>query len=349
MSLQQQETAVSHDTANHQFAILIGLVGGVRLAKGVHVAIELGLPELINTTAISTKTLAELTDTHEKSLYRLLRALASIGIFKELEPTHFVASDLSNYLRKYYPGTMRDMVLMMFADSDWEAWKHLDYSIRTGRSAFEYVHGVDSWTYLASHPKEYAVFNRAMTSISDATNPSIAGAYDFSTIHTLADIGGGHGKLLATILQSHPSMQGILFDHAEVIGSAHEFIRNTHLEDRCQLIPGSFFDTVPTGADGYLLKHVLHDWDDENCIKILTACRKAMDVNAKLLIAEQVVASTNAPVGTVSTDLSMLVGPGGCERTEEEYRILLAASGFVISGVYPTHALHSVIEAVPLV
>lgn len=348
MSLQQQEKAVSPGAPGPQFTILLGMVGGVRLAKGMHVAVQLGIPDLIDTTPVSAKTLAELTGSHEKSLYRLLRALASIGIFHEVEPTQFVATDLSCYLRQDYPNTMRDMVLMMFTDSDWEAWERLDYSVRTGHSAFEHVHGIDVWTYMASHPEEYAVFNRAMTSISDATNPSIAGAYDFSTIHTLADIGGGHGKLLATILQAHPSMQGILFDHAEVIGSAHEFIRNAHLEDRCQLIPGSFFDTVPTGADGYLLKHVLHDWDDDNCIKILTACRKAMDVNAKLLIAEQVVAPTNAPVGTVSTDLSMLVGPGGCERTEEEYRILLAASGFVISGVYPTHALHSVIEAVPL-
>ncbi|MHB8595606.1 MAG: methyltransferase [Ktedonobacteraceae bacterium] len=344
--LQQQEKSEAQGNPNSQFTILLGMVGGVRLAKGVHVAVQLELPDLIDTTPIGAKELAKLTDTHERSLYRLLRAIAAIGIFKEVVPTQFVATDLSRILRRDYPGTMRDMVLMMFNDSDWEAWERLDYSVRTGRSAFEFVHGTDSWTYMSSRPEEYAVFNRAMTSISDATNASIIGAYDFSTISTLADIGGGHGKFLATIFEAHPSMQGILFDIPPVIDQATETIRGTSLDGRCQLVAGSFFDAVPAGADAYILKHVLHDWDDAGCKNILDSCRKAMDTNAKLLIVEQALPPINAPVGAVSTDLSMLVGPGGGERTEQEYRTLLEASGFVMTGVYPTHVLHSVIEAV---
>ena len=344
--LQQQEKSESQGKPNSQFAILLGMVGGVRLAKGVHVAVQLGIPDLIDTTPVSAKELAAVTGSHERSLYRLLRAIAAIGIFKEVAPTQFVATDLSRYLRQDYPGTMRDMVLMMFNDSDWEAWERLDYSVRTGRSAFEFVHGTDSWTYLSARPEEYAVFNRAMTSISDATNASILQAYDFSTISTLADIGGGHGKFLATIFDAHPALHGILFDIPPVIDQATEAIRGTVLDGRCQLVAGSFFDTIPTGADAYILKHVLHDWGDADCKKILDACRKAMETNAKLLIVEQALPAINAPVGAVSTDLSMLVGPGGGERTEQEYRALLEASGFTLTGVYPTRAIHSVIEAV---
>lgn len=346
MVLQQQKKHDAPSASQPQFTILLGMVGGVRLAKAMHVAVQLGIPDLVDTNAVSAKALAEQTGSHEKSLYRLLRALASIGIFKEVAPTQFVATDLSRYLRRDYPDTMRDMVLMMFTDSDWEAWERLDYSVRTGRSAFEYVHGVDCWTYMAAHPEEYAVFNRAMTAISDATNEPIVRAYDFSPVHTLADIGGGHGKLLATILQSYSSMQGILFDCPPVIDDARQFINGTAIGDRCQLIGGSFFEEVPSGADAYLLKHVLHDWNDAACEKILATCRKAMSAHAKLLIAEQVLPPTGAPVGTVSADLSMLVGPGGCERTEQEYRALLEANGFSVTGIYPTHALHSVIEAV---
>lgn len=346
MVLHQQEKHGVPTASPPQFTILLGMVGGVRLAKAMHVAVQLGIPDLVDADPVSAKSLAEQTGMHEKSLYRLLRAIASIGIFKEVAPTQFVATDLSRYLRRDYPDTMRDMVLMMFTDSDWEAWERLDYSVRTGRSAFEYVHGVDCWTYMATHPEEYAVFNRAMTAISDATNEPIVRAYNFSSIPVLADIGGGHGKLLATILQAHPSMQGILFDCPPVIEDAGKFINGTDVADRCQLVGGNFFEEVPAGADAYLLKHVLHDWDDEACRKILSTCSKVMRADAKLLIAEQVLPPINAPVGTVSADLSMLVGPGGCERTEQEYRTLLEASGFCVTGIYPTHVLHSVIEAI---
>lgn len=342
----QQESTGFHNASNAPFTILISMIGGVRLAKAMHVAVQLRLPDLIDNLPISVEKLAVATNTHEKSLYRLLRALASLGIFKEIEPTWFVSSELSRYLREDHPGTMRDMVLMMFSDSDWEAWQRLDYSIRTGLPAFEYVHGTDVWTYMAAHPEEYVVFNRAMTAIADMTNRPISQAYDFSTISTLADIGGGQGKLLATILLANPSMRGILFDCAPVIEDARAYIRNAHLEERCQLVAGSFFEDIPAGADAYLLKHVLHDWNDDACKTILDACRRAMGTGAKLLIAEQVLPPTNAPVGTVSADLSMLVGPGGCERTEQEYRTLLEASGFTMTGIYPTPALHSVIEAV---
>ncbi|BCL84231.1 methyltransferase [Ktedonobacteria bacterium brp13] len=346
MLLQKDEESNAYDPQKSPFIILLGLVGGVRLAKAVHVAVQLGIPDLVDTTPISAKELAELTGSHERSLYRLLRAIASIGIFKEVEPTQFVATELSLYLRKDYPNTVRYMVMMMFTDSDWEAWERLDYSVRTGHSAFEHVHGTDSWTYLTSHPEEYEIFNRAMTSISDTTNASIINAYDFSTIHTLADIGGGHGKVLATILQAHPSMQGILFDLAPVADTARDVIAEAGLEERCQVIGGSFFDEIPTGADAYLLKHVLHDWDDAACKKILDACHSAMPAGTKLLIAEQVLPLTDIPVSVASTDLSMLVGPGGCERTEQEYHTLLEASGFKIIKVHPTHALHCVVEAV---
>lgn len=325
---------------------ILNMIGGIRLAKAMHIAAQLGIADLLKEQPMTAMHLAQATGMHEQSLYRLLRALASIGIFQETEPRVFGETELSRYLCTDQPGSMRDLVLYMLSDNEWEAWGNLHYSIQTGLPAYAHVHGTDAWSYMTSRPEEYAVFNGAMTALSDTAIQPILHAYDFSGIGILADIGGGHGKLLTAILQAYPSMTGILLDDALVMEDAIDTIRHEHLDARCQLVSGDFFDTVPSGADAYMLKHILHDWNDEACGKILRNCHHAMKKGAKLLIAEQVLPALHIPVNAASADLSMLVDTGGRERTREEYETLLTSNGFTVTRVIETRGLTTVLESI---
>ena len=199
---------------------------------------------------------------------------------------------------------------------------------------------------MTARPEEYAVFNGAMTALSDTAITPVLQAYDFSSIKVLADIGGGHGRLLTAILKAYPSMTGMLLDNALVMEDAIDLLRNEHIEARCQLVSGNFFDTIPAGADAYMLKHILHDWDDTACGIILHNCHAAMRQGAKLLVAEQVLPPLHIPQNAASADLSMLVDTGGRERTGKEYETLLHAHGFTVTAVYQTRGLMSVIESI---
>ena len=325
---------------------ILDMVGTWRLTQAMYVATKLGLADHIGGEPVSIKVLADATHTHEPSLYRLLRALSSIGIFREGESTSFISTELSRYLRTDQQGSMRDLVLYMLSSSERQAWGHLEYSILTGEPAYMHVHGTDAWTYLALHNEEYTAFNGAMTALSNASNTAILQAYDFSSVHTLIDVGGGRGRLMSTILSAYPTLTGILFDSLPVIEEAKSVIRAEHLEGRCRLLSGSFFTEIPTGGDAYLLKHVLHDWNDSECATILSTCRKAMATNAKLLIVEQILPPMHIPVNAASADLSMLVDTGGRERTEDEYSLLLQANGFAVTSVLPTRGLTCIIEGV---
>jgi len=325
-------------------AVLGGYIQGQWIARCVHLAATLDLADHLKNGPKSIQYLAEATETHAPSLYRLLRALASLGIFTEVEPAVFAQTELSNVLRFDLPGSLGYMA--KYQGQEWllKSWEHLEYSLRTGKAAVEHVYGTDIWTYFSQHPEQDELFNQTMTSFHENFNPLLARSYDFSAFTMLVDIGGGQGTFLETILSDHPELQGILFDLPKVIESTRAKIKP---RDRLQLVGGSFFTAIPEGGDAYMMKEVLHDWTDEDCIRILANCRRAMKPESKLLLFETLI----QPEGGSETklrDLLMLVAFSGRERTAEEFASLFEASGFQLTQVIPTGTSMSIVEGIPV-
>jgi hypothetical protein len=320
------------------------LITGYWISQAVYAAAKFGIADLLKDGPKSINELAATTATNPDALYRLLRALASIGIFAEVEPRRFSLTPLAEPLRGDVPGSKRALALMS-GDEQFRAWAEIEFSVRTGQTAFDRVFGKPIFDYLGEHPDKARIFDAAMVGIHGRESDAIAGAYDFSGIGVVADIGGGNGSQLAGILRKHPSMRGILFDLPHVIERARGPIESAGLADRCTLVAGSFFDSVPAGADAYLMRHIIHDWDDEKCLTILRRCHLAMSPNAKLLIAESVIPPGNDPFGGMFLDLVMLLIPGGKERTADEYRTLLGTAGFDLTRIIPTGTEVSIVEA----
>ena len=317
-------------------------------AQVVHAAARLGLADLLADGPRSVDDLAAATGTHAPSLARLVRALAALGALAEVGGGRVELTPLGAPLRSDVPGSVRDAVLFLAGEWYWRAWGGLLHSVRTGEPAFPAVHGTTAWDYRARHPEEGAIFDAAMTGISGMAADAVARSYDFSRIGVLADVGGGHGELLAAILAAHPSMRGILFDQPQVVAGARRLLERAGVADRCEVVGGSFFEAVPGGADAYLLKSVIHDWDDPEAAAILRACRAAVGDKGRLLVVERVVGPPNEPDPAKFSDLNMLVELGGRERTAEEYRDLLAGAGFRLVGVTPTGSPFEVVEAAPV-
>jgi len=330
--------------------ILMRMLVAPIVTRAIYVAAKLGIADLLHSGPQTAEQLAAATGSHAPSLYRVLRALASVGIFAEDDEGRFTPTPLSDCLRRDVRGSVRGMALLFFgAKFHYDAWGDILHSVQTGGTAAEHLHGVAPFEYFEQHPEDAAIFNEAMTSLSAAVGPAVVQAYDFSSFSTLVDIAGGHGNLLAAILEANPHMQGVLFDLPSVIEGAHAAIAARGLEERCQLVAGDFFEAVPA-ADGYILKNVIHDWDDERAIAILSNIRRAMaDTGArKLLLVEFVVPPGNEPSLSKLIDLEMLLLPGGRERTEAEYRALFKAAGFELTRVVPTHSPVSIVEGVPV-
>ncbi len=286
---------------------------------------------------------------HAPSLYRVLRVLASVNVFREEQDRRFVNTPLSELLRADVPGSLRDLVLLFGDETSWRSWQGIVHSVRTGEPAFEHLYGEKFFDYLQDHADTAAMFDRAMAAASSTTNAAVVAAYEFSAIGTLVDVAGGTGSALCSILNATPGLRGIVFDLPHVGGRARKFISAQGLTNRCNFTGGSFFEGVPAGADAYFMKHILHDWGDEDCARILGACRKAMSPGARLLICERIVPPGNEPSSAKLIDLHMLLtNHGGKERTEEEYRALLAAAGFRIERIVPTRTPWSVIDARPV-
>ncbi|MBD2612488.1 MAG: methyltransferase [Nostoc sp. ZfuVER08] len=326
--------------------VLLQMKYGSWIFQSIYAAAKLGIADLLKDGSRSCEDLASVTSTHEGSLYRLLRGLASMGVFAETEPSFFTLTPLGNYLRGDVPGSLKARVIMN-GEEQYRAWGEIIYSIQTGKSAFERLYGMNLLDYYAKNPEAGKNFNQAMTSSSTLQNPGIVLDYDFSDVQTLVDVGGGQGKLLTDILKAYPKMKGILFDQPEAIKGAKSLIEQAEILDRCQLIAGNFFESVPAGGDAYILKYVIHDWDDERAIAILKSCYEAMPEHGKLLLVEQVIPSGNQASFSKMLDLQMLVlCPGGRERTQAEYRILMEKSKFQLIKIVPTQSSLSVIEAV---
>ena len=322
------------------------LAFGALMTQALYVAAKLSVADLLVDGPQPVGQLAASTNTHERALYRVLRSLAGVGVFQEVEPRVFALTPLAELLRSDAPNSMRNGAIFMGEEWHWRVWGDTLYSVRTGRPAWGHVHGAEVFDYFNANPELAEIFNRAMTDMSMGTAPAIVEAYDFSGFGTLADIAGGHGYLLAQVLKVNPGLRGILFDVPAVIEGAGPMLEREGVSGRVETIAGDFFASVPAGADAYMMKHIIHDWDDERAGTILRNIRSAMAEGGKVLIVETVVPEGNEPHYSKLLDLEMLTSPGGQERTAEEYRELLAATGLRLSRILPTKSPFSIIEAV---
>jgi hypothetical protein len=328
-------------------AALTQMLSAPLVTQALRVVAELGVADLLAAkAACSIDELAAETNTHAPSLYRFMRALASCGVFAETDERVFELTPMAELLRTDVEGSLRDLAIFMGADWHWRVWGEAPYSARTGRVAWEHVHGKEVFPYFAENKEAARVFDNAMTSLSKMVAEAVVAAYDFSSVSKLADIAGGHGSLLAAILQANAHLKGLLFDVPQVIADARNHLEAEGVVERCELASGDFFESVPAGADAYLMKHIIHDWDDERALSILRNCHRAMPENGKLLLVEMVIPAGNEPHFGKIQDLEMLLSPGGLERTEGEYRALFAAAGFELTRIIPTASPMSVIEGV---
>ncbi len=326
-------------------AVVAQMIFGKWVAMALSVAAQLRVADSLATGPKSVADLAAETGAHAPSLYRVLRALASVGVFAEGADGRFGQTPLSEVLRSDVPGSMRAVADYCGADWSWRPWGKLLDTVRTGRTAFDEVFGEQAFEYLARHPAESAVFNEGMTGFSMQESPAVAEAYDFSPFGTIVDVGGGHGHLLCTILKKHPGPKGIVFDSPHVAEGATPRIAAAGLAGRCRAEGGDFFASVPAG-DAYVMKHIIHDWPDDKAMAILRNCRAAAKPGAKLVLVEMVIPPGNGPSPGKLLDLEMLVIASGKERTEGEYADLLAGAGWKLAGITPTKSPTSVIEGV---
>ncbi|HET9410934.1 MAG TPA: methyltransferase [Candidatus Dormibacteraeota bacterium] len=298
-------------------------------------ACELEIPDLLAASPRTVQELAEATGTHEPSMRRYLRGLAAIGAVSEEGSGRYAARPVLDHFRADRPG-LRNMTIML-SEEAYRAWGELTYTLRTGRPAFDHVFGKSRWKALAEDPDAAAKFNAAMVETSTRIANQLLAVYDLESVDEVVDVGGGNGALLAAVLLAHPRMRGVLFDLPQGLAGAREGLAS--VSERVRLVEGSFFDDVPSGGDLYLLKSIIHDWDDDHAVKILESCRRAMDGSARIALVERLlpdhaVASAEALDATMS-DLNMMVVLGGRERTTKEYRDLFAATGFHLTRSLP--------------
>ncbi len=327
---------------------LLEIIAANRITQAVHVVAELGIADVLKDGPRSAEEIAKATGAVEDAVYRLLRALASLGLFSTLPGRRFALTPSSQALRADVPGSLRAWARFNGHEITWRPWGQLLYSVKTGKSAFDHVFGKTVFEYAAGNSDAAATLNNAMTAFSAIDSEAVAQAYDYSRIGTLVDVGGGHGLLLTTILRANSSVRGVLFDLPHVVQGAVDRLQREGMTDRCSVVGGDFFDSIPDGADAYAMKFIIHDWDDDRAIRVLRNCRRVMRAHARILVIERVLsAGDEADFGKFS-DLQMLVfSPSGRERTEAEFRALYNAAGLRLTRVVPTTSPLSIIEGVP--
>ncbi len=345
MSTRQEEPRPSKELPP-QGVILQMMWAGLLLSRALHVVAELNIADLLVASPRSPFDLATATGANADALRRLLRMLASHGIFAEDEHGRFALTALAEVLRSDVPGSIRDAVRMV-DDGYWHTVGHLLDSVMTGQPAFEPVLGAPAFAYRARHPEVNERFARGMANVSALENTAIARAYDFPPDTRVIDVGGGKGGFMAEVLKANPNVTGILCDEEHVVADP-TYLTAAGVADRCEVVGGNFFDAVPSGADVYILKRVLHDWDDESAQRILRVCRNAMPTDGRLLGIDAVVPPGNTAHWSKDSDMLMLVETGGRERTEAEFRDLYHRSGFTLTRVIPTRTALSIVEGIPL-
>ena len=327
--------------------VFMQLLFGKQLTYSLSGVARLGVADHMDKTARPIEELATKVGAHAPSLYRVMRLLASLGVFKEGPARHFALTPVGELLKTDAPASLRSMAMMFGEEFSTRAYAHITDCLRTGGDGVTEAYGKDIWQVLAEHPAQCEVFQNAMTSNSSGSVPAIVEAYDFGGIKRIADVGGGHGLLLGSILGAYSAMQGVLFDRPEVVGSLP---KNAFagLEGRVAVEGGSFFDRVPDGCDAYIMKHIIHDWDDDHCRTILRLMREKLPRNGRVLVCEMVVTDDPGPTPAKMLDIEMLVMTvGGKERTEAEFAELFASSGLRLNRIVPTARPVAVIEAVP--
>ena len=328
-------------------AQVLQFITGFWTSRAVYVLAKLGIPDILKTGPKTADELALETKTHGPSLYRLLRALASVGVVRSEEGGRFGLTPLSEALITDAPGSMRWFIVSELGQEHYPAWGNLMQSIKTGEIAFDHFFGMDIWKYFSQNPEDAAVFNDSMSGMTAAVNEAITSQYDFSRFARIVDIGGGHGGLITSILKKNSNAKGVLFDAPEVIEGARPRIETAGLADRCETVSGDFFQAVPAGGEAYVMKWIIHDWDDEKATTILRNCRNQMQPNGRVIVVDAVVPEGDAPDFSKLFDLNMLVMTGGKERTAKEFEKLLAGAGFKLLRVIPTDLPVSIIEGEP--
>lgn len=329
-------------TSNDSHNTLLQLIQGASVTQSIYVAAKLGLADLLKDGPRHCDELAAATNTHHDTLYRLLRALASVGIFAETDARTFKLTPLATYLRRDVPNSLHDFAILR-GEQDYRYWANLMHTVKTGNNAFEPTFGMGRFAYYKQVPEAGAIFRRALTAIAGLNNAAIVAAYDFSNIRTLVDIAGLQGGRLAAIMQQYPAMQGILFEQPAVLEAAKTFLAAQNLLSRCQLVAGNWFEFIPTDADAHLIS-TLHRWDDANASTVLQNCYQAGV--KRLLIVERII-GPNTDWRIIFADLNLLLSSTGRIRTEAEFQHLLQAANFQIARIIPTESAVSLIEAIP--
>jgi len=345
--------ALSGPSDQHRYGpapVLIALIQSAALAQAVCVAADLRIADLMAGGCTTADELAQAIGSHPPSLHRLLRALTSLGLCDEDQAGSFALTPMGSLLRSDTSDSLRSW-LLWFGRYQWPVWGRLLHSVRTGESARTLVTGAEGFGLLQGDPEAAALFNDTMVQLTRAVAAEVAYACDFAGMRRIVDVGGGYGTLLAAILQAHPQLRGVLLDMPHAIKGAAQQFERSGLAERCELLAGDFFQRIPEGADAYILKNIIHDWDDDRSSAILDNCRRAILDHGKLLIIERVMPArmedSSAYRAIAYADLAMLIGPGGRERTEPELQILLDRAGFALARVTATALGYSILEAVP--
>ena len=327
---------------------MLKLIAAYWHSQLVFVAAKLGIADALKAGPLTVTEIAGRVDADSATLQRIMRALASLGVFAKDSLDRYRLTPLAHTLRSDHPESLRDFALMMVDGDAWKAWGALDHAAASGESPFEHVHGLRPFPYMQAHPEKEAMFSASMASLSAMENGAIARGYKFGKLRTLVDVGGAHGHLLASILRMHFKVEGVLFDQPQVVeaASGSGFVTAPDIQDRCRIEPGNFFESVPRGADAYIMKYVLHDWDDDQCVRILLNCRHAMADGGRVLVVERVLRGANRPDWGKLLDINMLVITGGRERTKEEFRRLFARAGLRLKRVIRTASPIKILEAI---
>lgn len=345
------DTAVVSTTTDQQaqqqaFQQVLQVATGYIASTALQVALQLQIADHIASGSTSARDLAAACGANEDALYRVLRTLAMMGIFEETSPRTFALTPSAAALRQV-PGSLYDMALWLCDPFHFRVYADAMHSVTTGVPAVEKTYGMPVFEYFAKSPELSAIFNNAMTSFSGMVVPAALEAYDFSDIRVLVDVAGGHGGVLTGVLAKHPQMRGVLCDLPHVIDGAGPRIASLGLAHRCQAVACDMFATIPEGGDAYIMKHIIHDWDDERAGVILRNIRRVLPKDGRVLLLESVVAPGNEPDFSKVIDLEMLLLPGGRERTADEFRALFAANGFELTRIVATQSPLSIIEARP--
>jgi len=309
---------------------------------------KLGIADALAKGPLTPEAIAKRVSAHAPFLRRVLRALASVGVFAEVSGGRFRLTSLGQTLRSDRPDSLRDFALMMVDDWQWQTWVALEQGVVTGSNVFEQVHKLPVFAFLKQHPEKERQFAAALASNSNVENDAVARAYPFGQLSRLVDVGGSHGHMLAAILRRYKKLRGVLYDQPQVIAGVDQkgFVTAPDVRDRCEVVGGDFFVSAPAGADGYIMKYVIHDWDDKKSIRILSNCREAMAPHGRVLVVDHVIPPGNGAGWAKLIDILMMIGPGGQERTRKEFEELFVHSGLRLKRVIPTACPLSILEAV---